>query len=72
MEAKNISTEIGTRFLEIAERNLERVVARGRQQFMEVYRELRSLSPPEPSQPSQARKLEQPEKEPNRCMTPGR
>ena len=71
MEAKNISTEIGTRFLEIAERNLERVVARGRQQFMEVYRELLSLSPPEPSQPSQGRKLEQPEKDTNRCMTPG-
>ena len=61
MEAKNISTEMGTRFLEIAERNLERVVARGRQQFMEVYRELLSLSPPEPEQPSL-----------NRCRTPGR
>ena len=71
MEAKNISTEMGTRFLEIAERNLERVVARGRQQFMEVYRELLSLSPPEPEQPSQGRKLEQPDKDTNRCMTPG-
>lgn len=72
MEAKSISTEIGTRFLEIAERNLERVVARGRQQFMEVYRELLSLSPPEPKQTSQGRDLEKPDKEQNTCMTPGR
>ena len=72
MEAKNISTEIGTRFLEIAERNLERALERGRQQFWKVYRELRSLSPPEPEQPSQGRELGKREQDLNRCRTPGR